>query len=79
MWCGYNTSLYACPAGFDEEDINGIDESVCATISITKNFNIAVFMIPKGHGLPLHDHPHMTVLSKVAIQSLVLTTKHSYN
>ena len=54
-------------SGFDDEDINGIDESVCATISITNNFNIAVFMIPKGHSLPLHDHPQMTVLSKVII------------
>jgi hypothetical protein len=51
--------------GYEADDINILDESVCGTICNTRQFNIAVFLIPKGHCLPLHDHPSMTVLSKV--------------
>lgn len=56
--------------GFDNAEINSLDESLCANILYTRDFNIAVFLLPKGHSLPLHDHPHMTVLSKVIKGSL---------
>lgn len=51
--------------GFTEKEVESLDESVCANIAYNQYFNMAVFLIPKGHALPLHDHPDMTVLSKV--------------
>jgi PCO_ADO len=58
--------------GFEESDIDALDEKVCANIAVNKDFHIAVFLIPKGHTLPLHDHPRMTVLSKVVRGELSL-------
>jgi len=31
----------------------------------TPNFNVGVFLIPKGNKLPMHNHPDMFVISKV--------------
>ena len=33
-------------------------------ISNNENFTIGIFFLPKGKSIPLHDHPHMIVLSK---------------
>ena len=33
---------------------------------------MAVFILPQGHTLPLHDHPHMSVFSKVLYGQLQL-------
>jgi len=35
------------------------------TVAHTANFDIAIFLIPKGQRLPVHDHPNMSVISKV--------------
>lgn len=51
--------------GFNDGDIDHLDESVCAHVAVSNDFHIAVFLIPKGGSLPLHDHPTMSVLSKV--------------
>lgn len=36
----------------------------------TPQFNAAVFVMPQGTTLPLHDHPNMTVLSKLLFGSV---------
>ncbi|KAL1529659.1 hypothetical protein AB1Y20_000600 [Prymnesium parvum] len=37
-------------------------------------FTMAIFYLPKGTRIPLHDHPEMTVLSKVLLGSLCVTS-----
>nr|CAB3493874.1 unnamed protein product [Digitaria exilis] len=39
----------------------------CKPIFQCKNFEIAVFFLPQGTVMPLHDHPGMTVFSKLLI------------
>jgi len=51
--------------GLRREHVERLRDSVCMSIVQTPNFNIAVFLLPRGASLPLHDHPGMTVLSKV--------------
>ncbi|KAF8682100.1 hypothetical protein HU200_045080 [Digitaria exilis] len=41
----------------------------CKPIFQCKNFEIAVFFLPQGTVMPLHDHPGMTVFSKLLIGS----------
>ncbi|KAG5184539.1 hypothetical protein JKP88DRAFT_181158 [Tribonema minus] len=43
----------------------GRQQSLYIPIAHTSKFDIAVFIIKKGNSLPLHDHPDMTVLSKL--------------
>lgn len=45
-------------------------DSVCMNIVNAAEFDIQVFVIPKGKQLPLHDHPSMAVLSKVVSGTL---------
>lgn len=51
--------------GLRHEQMERLRDSVCMSIVQTPSFNMAVFLLPRGASLPLHDHPHMTVLSKV--------------
>ena len=37
-------------------------------------FTVGVFLVPKGQRLPLHDHPGMTVMSKVLYGTLAITS-----
>ncbi len=37
----------------------------CQIIAETKNFDIVLFLLPKGSGFPLHNHPDMVVLSYI--------------
>ncbi|CAL4935013.1 unnamed protein product [Urochloa decumbens] len=39
------------------------------TIYECENFTITVFLLPQGAAMPLHDHPGMTVFSKLLIGS----------
>mmetsp|Transcript_2996 Transcript_2996/g.5570 ORF Transcript_2996/g.5570 Transcript_2996/m.5570 type:complete len:277 (+) Transcript_2996:320-1150(+) len=40
----------------------------------TPQFTLGIFLIPEGRFLPLHDHPGMTVLSKVIFGELLVTS-----
>lgn len=51
--------------GLHDIDLNNIKDNLCLNIAVTSQFQISVFIIPKGHFLPLHDHPNMCVLTKV--------------
>jgi hypothetical protein len=54
---------------------NAADVGLAANMSLTEiefveiadwpEYTVGVFLVPKGRKLPLHDHPGMTVLSKV--------------
>ena len=39
-----------------------------------RELSMGIFVIPAGRGIPLHDHPHMTVLSKLLFGSLRVTS-----
>ena len=56
--------------GLDLDYVQNAKESVCMNIVNCNEFDIAVFIIPKGRQLPLHDHPSMVVLSKVIVGEL---------
>ena len=58
--------------GLSEEGVLQFQRSACAVISQTRLFDIAVFILPAGSGLPMHDHPGMTVLSKVLLGELAM-------
>ncbi|KAI4378396.1 hypothetical protein MLD38_015879 [Melastoma candidum] len=42
----------------------------CATIYSCCNFSLSLFFIPAGGVIPLHNHPGMTVFSKLLVGSL---------
>jgi hypothetical protein len=56
--------------GLDEAYVQNAKDSVCMNIVNSKEFDIQVFVIPKGKQLPLHDHPSMIVLSKLVSGTL---------
>ena len=43
--------------GLSNAVLNKINENICMNIYSCKTFHIAVFIIPTGCSLPLHDHP----------------------
>lgn len=51
--------------GLDLDYVRNVKDSVCMNIVNSNEFDMSVFIIPKGRQLPLHDHPSMVVLSKV--------------
>src|SRR5690554_2223805 len=58
--------------GLSEEYVNDLREPECMSIAETDKFEIAAFLLPKGYVLPLHDHPHMVVCSKMLAGSVNL-------
>ena len=56
--------------GIDLDYVENLKDCVCMNIVNSAEFDIQVFIIPKGKQLPLHDHPNMHVLSKVITGSL---------
>ncbi len=58
--------------GLEDLSLNQIKRSACMGIQNNENFEMAIFILPKGAILPLHDHPNMTVLSKILLGRLHL-------
>ena len=56
--------------GFSQFQISRLRENQCCTIYSSPLFDISVFIICKGKGLPVHNHPSMAVLSKVVCGEL---------
>ena len=56
--------------GLDLEYVRNAKDTVCMNIVNSNEFDISVFIIPKGRQLPLHDHHSMVVLSKVIVGEL---------
>jgi hypothetical protein len=46
------------------------EDTVCMEICTNSNFSLAVFILPAGHRLPIHDHPQMTVFCKLITGTL---------
>jgi len=40
----------------------------------TPNFNVGIFLIPKGNCIPLHNHPNIFVISKVIWGSVIINS-----
>jgi len=51
-----------------------VKQTSCMNVAETPHFQIAVFLLPKDRTLPVHDHPGMTVLSKVVAGELSVTS-----
>ena len=51
--------------GLTEAYLQRERDCVCMNIVCTDKFHLSVFILPRGKGLPLHDHPGMTVVSKL--------------
>jgi len=62
--------------GITERMVSSLKESVCMEVASVYNssddrgFTIAAFLMPAGCSLPIHDHPNMTVCSKLLCGSL---------
>ncbi len=49
--------------------------ALCLDIfKLPEKLHVALFLIPRGQGIPLHDHPNMTVLTKVLSGSMRLNS-----
>eukprot|EP01041_Mallomonas_annulata_P003747 gene3747-7439_t len=51
--------------GIDLATLKSLRYSACMKVCSTPTFDIAVFLLPAGSKIPLHDHPNMTVLTKL--------------
>ena len=59
--------------GITESKVSTMSRNTCSTIiEVADRFEIAVFYLSKGRSLPIHNHPHMTVLSRVVYGELKL-------
>lgn len=58
--------------GFDRYDHSILGRNKCVSILCNSSFHLAAFYIPAGSALPLHDHPSMTVISKVVFGDLIV-------
>ena len=75
-WRGFTLTL-SCPVprGQVLSRTHAADVGLAANTSLTEiefveiadwpEYTVGIFLVPKGRKLPLHNHPGMTVLSKV--------------
>lgn len=56
--------------GLSTEKLTRLKQPLCMHVHESPTFDLAVFLLPAGKSLPLHDHPGMAVLSKVVHGSL---------
>lgn len=56
--------------GLSKRRVAGADYSQCFELFSSESFQFAVFIVPAGQKLHLHDHPNMAVLSKILIGKL---------
>jgi cysteamine dioxygenase len=68
----YMDQVTLADLGLSETVVGRMKDSVCMTITATPQFDIAVFILPSGKSIPLHDHPNMTVLSKLVTGTLAV-------
>jgi plant cysteine oxidase len=64
-----NLTLYELGIG-KSVSLQGFHEPVCMEICSVPKFSLAVFILPAGSRLPVHDHPQMSVLCKLVSGSL---------
>jgi hypothetical protein len=50
---------------FGIKNLDALSESMCMHIFKSEKYHISVFLLPKGSKLPIHDHPSMTVCTKL--------------
>ena len=55
--------------GLSSSSLSRIKDCVCMNIYSCKKFHIAVFIIPTGCSLPLHDHPNVRYISSLNFNS----------
>lgn len=51
-----------------------VKKTCCVNVAETPHFQIAAFLLPKDRTLPIHDHPGMSVISKVIAGELRVTS-----
>lgn len=56
--------------GLGNVNLKTLQAPCCYNIALTELFHICIFVLPRGYKIPLHDHPNMTVISKVLAGSL---------
>ena len=56
--------------GLTDVNLKNVKNNYCLNIACNDKFHIALFILGKQGEIPLHDHPKMTVLSKVLYGSL---------
>lgn len=60
--------------GIDIESLRSLRLSICMDVCSTPLFDIAVFVIPEGGNIPLHDHPNMAVFSRLLYGQIKTTS-----
>jgi hypothetical protein len=60
--------------GLDAYPLTRIEDSLCMSIYESDKFDISLFIVPAGLAMPYHDHPNMTVLSKLLSGSALCTS-----
>lgn len=56
--------------GLNQSYVDNLIFGQCMSIFESRDFDIAVFILPKGFTLQLHDHPHMFVCTKLLAGSI---------
>lgn len=63
-------SLKLSDLGLTDHEVNSINNSQCMNIKESESFEISAFILPQGCSIPPHNHPEMSVCSKVVFGSM---------